>query len=116
MMNTTVDLTQGAELHVGGTSVGVFLPEAKLREMSEERDLLRRELDDAKRELAEVRAERDRCARSLLAAMWELHPIDEATCEARIAEAIQDGVDFGEVVRQIEEIALVKGGEGRHAG
>ncbi len=113
-MSTTVDLAQGAELHVGGTTVGVFLPESKLRDLTEERDALQRELDAAKRDLAALRAERDHYARSLLTAMWELHPIDEATTNARIAEAHRDGLDFGEVVRQIEEIALGKAGEGPH--
>jgi hypothetical protein len=113
-MSTTVDLAQGAELHVGGTTVGVFLPETKLRQLTEERDSLKRELDDAKRELAALRAERDGYAKSLLAAIWELHPLDEATCAARIAEAQRDGLDFSEVVRQVEDIALGQPGEGRH--
>jgi hypothetical protein len=98
-MSTTIDLAQGAELHVGGTTVGVFLPETKLRQLMEERDSLQRELDEAKRELAALRGERDRYARSLLAAMWKLQPIDEATSMARIAEAQRDGLDFSESVR-----------------
>ncbi|HJT78503.1 MAG TPA: hypothetical protein VJ739_14965 [Gemmataceae bacterium] len=116
-MTTTVDLAQGAELSVGGATVGVFLPEAKLRELNAERESLRKEVEELRRQLAALRSERDQYARSLTAVMRDLVPvISPAEAEALIAEAEKDGVDFGEVVRQIEEMM---GGEERgesHAG
>lgn len=115
-MNTIVDLARGAELHVGGASVGVFLPEAQFRELTAEREALRRELEEARRELAVVQAERDGFCKSLLAVMWELRPLDIATCEARIEEARRDGVDFSEVVRQAEQAVSGKDETGRHGG
>ncbi len=115
-MSTTVDLAQGAQLCVGGATVGVFLPEAKLRELNAERESLRKEVEELRRQLAALRSERDQYARSLSAAMWELDPIDPATAEALIAEAEKDGVGFGEVVRQIEELMREKSGADSHAG
>src|SRR5579884_538620 len=102
-MTTTVDLAQGAELCVGGATVGVFLPEAKLRELNAERDSLRKEIEELRRQLAALRSERDQYAKSLTAVMRDLDPIDPATAETLIAEAEKNGVDFGEAVRQIEE-------------
>jgi chromosome segregation ATPase len=130
-MSTTVDLAQGAELRVGGATVGVFLSESKFRELNAERDSLRKELEqlrqeverlrreaeEARKELDAVRSDRDQYAKSLTAVMRDIDPVmSPAEAEAVIAEAEKDGVDFGEVVRQIEEIMGGKSGGESHAG
>ncbi len=51
-MNMTTNLSEGAELRVAGSTVGIFLPEAKLRELLAERDSLRQQLEDERRKLA----------------------------------------------------------------
>jgi len=127
-MSTTVDLAQGAELCVGGATVGIFLPEEKVRELSAARESLQREVEgfrqelerlrreaeegrQARKELDAVRSERDQYASSLTAVMRNLVPvIGAAEAEALIAEAEKDGVDFGEAVRQIEEMMWEKSG------
>jgi hypothetical protein len=121
-MNMTINLTEGAELRIAGSPVGVFLPEAKLRELVEERDSLRQQLEDERRkaeslaqqseecqrlkmELNAVKKERDQYAKALTAAAGKLFPpIDEETAAALVAECETNGVDFAEVMREIEEI------------
>ncbi len=130
-MSTTIDLGQGAELRVAGSTVGVFLPEAKLRELIAERDALRGELEEAKRQLGSLRqqadesqrqvsalkAERDDYEKALTAAVREQFDVmDEEKALALIAETERNGVDFADVVREIEAILYRKGREGHHAG
>ncbi|MFO0929034.1 MAG: hypothetical protein U0736_18765 [Gemmataceae bacterium] len=104
IMSTTVDLTQGAELHVGGATVGVFLPEVKVRELHAERDALRQQVEALRQELAAVERERDQFRSSLLATLWKEMAMDEEQCAAQVAEVKRDGIDFAEAVRQVEEI------------
>jgi uncharacterized coiled-coil DUF342 family protein len=130
-MSTTIDLGQGAELRVAGSTVGVFLPEAKYRELVTERDALRRELEDARRQLETLqlqadeyarqvialKAERDDCEKALTAAVRDQFDVmDEEKALALIAETEKNGVDFADVVREIEAILYKKGTEGHHAG
>src|SRR5215210_205252 len=115
-MNTTVDLTQGAELHVGGATVGVFLPETKLRELVAERDALRGELEEARRRIVTLEAECNRYSKALARAVQDqFPPLDDETALARIAEAESNGVDLAVVIREVEEILYKEGGEGHHA-
>ncbi len=129
-MSMTTELTEGAELRVAGSTVGIFLPATKLRELVEERDSLRQQLEDERRktsslarqaeecqrlqsELDALKSERDRYAKALTAAAWELFPIDEETAAALVAECEVSGVDFSEVVREVEEICGVTGEDDR---
>lgn len=131
-MNTTTHLSEGAELRVAGSTVGIFLPEAKLRELVEERDSLRQQLEDERRkaeslaqqteecqrlqaELDDLKLERDEYEKALTAATRDLFPIDKEAVEAAIAQAEGNIVDFSEVIREIEEICL-EPQEDRHAG
>ncbi|HEX5272482.1 MAG TPA: hypothetical protein VFW33_18420 [Gemmataceae bacterium] len=132
-MNTTVDLGQGAELRVGGSTVGVYLPEAKFRELVAERDALRRELEDVrreleavrqgagecerlKRELSAVKAESDQYNRTILALLRESVETDEGKWNALISELENGGGgDLAEVVREIEQTLGRGTGEDVHA-
>jgi uncharacterized coiled-coil DUF342 family protein len=128
-MSTTIDLGQGAELRVAGSTVGVFLPEAKHRELIAERDALRRELEEARRQLDGLRqqadeyqrqvsaleAERNEYGKALTAAVRDqFGTMDEEKALALIAEMENGGgVAFADVVREVEEILYKKG---HHAG
>jgi chromosome segregation ATPase len=123
-MSTNVDLGQGAELRVAGSTVGVFLPEAQFRELNAERDSLRRDLEDARRRADELQrqvraleAERDNYEKALTAAVRnQFDTMDEEKALALIAETERSGVDFADVVREVEAILYKKGKEGRYAG
>jgi uncharacterized coiled-coil DUF342 family protein len=129
-VNTTVDLGQGAELRVAGSTVGVFLPEAKHRELLAERDALRRELEEARRQLESMRqqaaehhrqvrvlqAEIDSYGKALTAAVRDQFPVmDDEKALALIAEAEKNGADGAEVLRQIETICRSGPEGGAHA-
>jgi len=109
----------------------MFLPEAKLRELNAERDSLRRELEDARRQLEGLRQQADEYQRqvraleaervgyekALTAAVRDRFDVmDEDKALALIAETEKNGVDFADVVREIEAILYKKGREGHHAG
>jgi hypothetical protein len=64
-MNMSTNLTEGAELRVAGSTVGIFLPEATLRELVEERDSLRRQLEAMRREAENLAQQAEECQRLL---------------------------------------------------
>ena len=77
-MNPTIDLGQGAELRIAGSTVGVFVPEAKLRELIAERDTLRRELEDAKRQEEESRLRAEEYQHRVTALETEQEALEKA--------------------------------------
>ncbi len=116
-MNLTIDLGQGAELRVAGSTVGVFVPEAKLRQLIGERDTLKDELAEARRQISGLTIEIERYEKALTAAVRDQFDVmDEETALAHIADAEKNGVGFSDVIREIDAILYKEGTEGRHAG
>jgi hypothetical protein len=129
-VSTSIDLGQGAEVRIAGSTVGVLLPEDKYRELITERDSLRRELEEARqvseslrqqsgqylRQVKSLKAEIDRYEKALTAAVRDQFPsMDEETALALIAETEKTGVDFGKAVHELAAGLCKKDMEGRHA-
>ncbi len=118
-MSTSINLTLPLQLADASGTVGTFLPEAKLRELTAERDALRTDLQEAQHELDRLRlqekeyqrqlraleAEREDYHRALTATVRDQFPvIDDETALALIADAETNGVDSAEVLRQVDAI------------
>ena len=115
-MNTSINVTLPLQLTDASGTVGTFLPETKLRELLAERDSLRAQLEEMKRELRAVQAERDQYNRTVLALMRDSVEIGEEAWNALITEIENGGgVDFVQAVREIEQTLGRRAGGNDHA-
>jgi chromosome segregation ATPase len=128
-MSTSINLTFPLQLADASGTVGTFLPEAKLRELTAERDDLHKELDNARHELGRSRqqaeeyerqlnalkAERHDYERALTATVRDQFDFDEDRALALVIEAQTNGADGAEVLGQVEAICESHPGQGTHA-
>src|SRR5262249_32871595 len=98
----TIDLTQPFQFaDASGRPVGTFLPEAKLRELIAERDSLRKELEDLRKALDEVTAERNDYRRGRISSL----PPEEFTLTAEdLKDMEKNGYTMEQILADIESL------------
>ncbi len=99
-MSNAVGFGQGLELRdASGRTLGVFLPDAVIKELIAERDALRKQVAEQQEKLATLKAERD-SYRQTVYALW---PKDvPLLTEEELDEMKRNGIPFRQIIEEIE--------------